>query len=108
MDTSPVSLNDSLNPLKYPQTEYCNLFSVSTNISSPNLKLWLTDNDLILALNFALDPADCTLIIVDVEEYPIPVFTTLTSIIFPLETIGLNSAPVPAPVKSFTFKFGEE
>ena len=104
----PLSPKEVLNWLKYPQTEYCNLFLVSIKISSPNFKLWLTVKGLMVVLNFALDPAESTLIFVDVAEYPIPVFITLTSIIFPLEITGLNSAPDPAPVKSFIFKSGEE
>ena len=104
----PVSPNDCLNVSKYPQTEYCNLFSVSINSSFPNLKLLLTVKDLMLDLNVALEPDGLTLIVVDVLEYPIPVFITLTSVIFPFVIMGLNSAPDPCPVESVTIKSGIE
>ena len=104
----PSSLNDSFNLLKYPITEYFSLFSVSIKNSFPNLILLLTVKDLILVSKNALDPEGFTLIEVDELEYPIPVFTTLTSVIFPFTIIGLNSAPDPDPVESTTTKSGSE
>ena len=77
-----ISPNELLKFWKYPQTEYCNLFSVSIKISSPKFILLLTVRDLILAFKIALEPAGFTLIIVEVLEYPIPGFITLTSVIF--------------------------
>ena len=61
-----------------------------------------------LDLNVALEPDGLTLIVVDVLEYPIPVFITLTSVIFPFVIMGLNSAPDPCPVESVTIKSGIE
>ena len=102
------SLNACLNLSKYPQTEYSNLFSVSNKSSFPNLKLLLTVKGLILIPKTAFIPEGSTLIVVDVLEYPIPVFIILTSVIFPSVIIGLNSAPDPAPVASTTIKSGIE
>jgi len=83
LDTcSPLSPNEVLRFSKYPQTEYCNLFSDSNKISSPNFKLLLTVKSLILAFKIALEPEDFTSIIVELVEYPIPGFIILISVIF--------------------------
>ena len=109
LDTlDPLSPNEVLKFWKYPQTEYCNWFSVSIKISSPNFKLLLMVKSLILAFKIALEPEGFTFIIVEVLEYPIPGFTILMSVIFWLVMTGLKSAPDPAPVKSVTTKSGVE
>ena len=109
LDTcDPLSPNEVLRFSKYPQTEYCNWFSVSIRISSPNFTLLLTVKGLILAFKIALDPAGLTSIIVELVEYPIPGFTILISVIFWLVMTGLKSAPDPVPVKSVTIKSGIE
>ena len=56
----PLSSNDCLKVLKYPQTEYCNLFSVSVRNSFPNFELLLTVNDLTLTSKTAFKPVDFT------------------------------------------------
>ena len=103
-----MSPNDSLKFLKYPQTEYCNWFSDSIKISSPNFTLLLTVRDLILAFRIALEPEDFTWIVVELLEYPIPGFIILTSVIFWSVMTALRSAPDPTPVESVTINSGVE
>ena len=104
----PVSLN-WLNPtaVEYPTTEYFKfpIDSVRRN-SSPNLSKLLTLSDLTEGSKIVPLPAGVILIDGD-SLYPIPALTTLTSVIWPFDTIGRKRAPTPVP-KPTTSKSGGE
>ena len=92
-------MKESLKSPKYSDTEYWSL-SLPSNKTSPvgNLAtLSLRVNVLICGSIKAFFPDDTTLIFVFDAEYPIPVFKTLTSDIFPPLITALNSAPIPDP-----------
>ena len=106
-DPTEVSLKEFLRFSKYFDTEYWSL-SLPSNKTSPVVNLAilsLTVSVLICGSIKAFFPDDTTWIFVFDAEYPIPVFRTLTSDIFPSLITALNSAPIPDPE---TIKSGVE
>ena len=102
-----VSIKESLKSSKYFDTEYWSL-SLPFSKTWPLLNLTLLSsrvNFLIWGSIKAFFPDETTWIFVFDAEYPIPVLITLTSDIWPLLIIALNSAPVPEPV---TIRSGTE